>query len=84
MQILLTSNKTPLKFEPNVTEPILIQKSQSSKRGPLDSIFCRRCKTVFIFINIRSNNVSATTGTVLVPVSRIENTDAGCSELCST
>lgn len=81
---MLTSSRTPLKFCPIITLPILMQKSHNSKRLPLDSILCFFCSTVFIFINKLSNKTSATTGMVFVPVSKIENTDAGCSELCTT
>lgn len=37
-----------------------------------------------IFNMSKSNNESATNGICFVPVSKIENTDAGCSELCKT
>lgn len=35
-----------------------------------------------IFKMSKSNKESATNGICLVPVSKMENTDAGCSELC--
>jgi hypothetical protein len=38
---------------------------------------------VILFIN-KSNRPSATRGMVLLPDSKMENTEAGCSELCKT
>lgn len=63
--------------------PTLITKSFSSNRGPLISTFdFLEVYIDDIFNKTKSNNASATIGTVFpLPLSRIENTDAGCSEL---
>jgi len=84
--VFLTSTIIPLTLWLIFIAPTLITKSFSSNRGPLIStLFFLDVYTDDIFNKSKSNNASATTGTVLpVPLSRIANTDAGCSELWNT
>lgn len=82
----LTSTMMPLTLWLILIAPILMTKSLSSNRGPLISTLdFLEVYTEDIFSKSKSNNPSATTGTVLpLPLSRMANTDAGCSELWNT